>query len=73
MSDTWSDECAPAAATTWHTTLVAVEIDGFIVFREVPDRGEGFLESSGVMVYTGTVRNRMRIRERSDGFLIFGA
>ncbi len=73
MSETWSDTCDPASATSWTTTLVAVKINGVVVFREVPDRGEGFREVDGVHVYTGTIRSRKRIRKRaSDDVITFG-
>lgn len=73
MSDTWSDVCEVPTATAWNKPLVAVELDGFVGYVTTQDYGEGYLEVSDFLIYTGTIRSRMRIREGEDGFLLFGS
>lgn len=70
MSDTWSDVCETPTAVTWDSLLIALEDDGFVLFLNSPDFGQGFVETNGFMLFTGTVRSRRRLRERS-GFLNF--
>lgn len=73
MSETWSDVCESPTAVEWITPLVAVEINGFVGYFTLPDRGEGYREVDGFMIYTGTVRSRLSIRLGTDDFLVFGS
>lgn len=68
----WSDTCETPTAVDWLTPLVAVKINGWVVFRTVPDRGEGFASAGDFLVYTGTVRGRNRIRKNETDFLLLG-
>lgn len=74
MSRIWSDTCEIPTAVDWVTQLVAVKINGWVVFREVPDRGEGFVAGiNDFLVFTGTSRSRRRVKKNESDFLLLGA